>query len=102
MAKLEFLPDAEVRAACTGLVDFALWKGVPYARRWPRYKPRDATAAESANQLVFLAGAQLPGLVGSAVREAYIATPPGVNRTWVDLLRAVVMRGASYSLGEPS
>jgi hypothetical protein len=91
------MPDSEVRAACTGLVDFYFWKGVPVARRWPRFKPREPSAAEAASQSRFSVVATATGNIGTPVKEAWQALGTTTGTTWVDMFRNNALGGTWVS-----
>lgn len=53
MARLKTLPNLEIIRGFRGVIDFAVWKGLPYARSWPRYRPARRSAAAIASALLF-------------------------------------------------
>lgn len=93
MAKLNALPDSEVRAACTGLVDFYYWKGIPCARKWPDYKPREPQPEELQNQQRFTVVAVATGAIDTFVKDRWRALEVTDATTWVDVFRATGLGG---------
>lgn len=63
MARLPALPSESIIRGFKGIIDFYLWRGLPCARAWPRYRPARQTDASRAAALLF-----------GAVIKAYILT----------------------------
>ena len=96
MVRLSEMPSQATIDGYKGLVDFYLWKGVPCARRWPRYTPRNPTDAERANQERFAYINKLASSVGPEVREYYSRMAAGTSWTWKDLFVRAYMTGIDY------
>ncbi len=93
MAVLTHMPSRVIIDGFKGKVDFYLWKGIPVARKWPIWRPRDPTPDELANQtdfkLINQIASTLPAEIIEAYREMAVSTP----FTWKDLLVRGYMRG---------
>lgn len=53
MARLTALPSLEIIRGFKGKIDFYLWKGLPCARAWPRYRQERTTPGSKAAAALF-------------------------------------------------
>lgn len=53
MARLPALPSLEIIQGFKKIIDFAVWKGLPYARAWPRFRRAKLTTASIAAATLF-------------------------------------------------
>lgn len=86
MARLASLPDPDSIKKLRGIIDYAVWRGVPYARQWPVYKAYKTTPAMQTQISTYTQWLQTvartePQLV-SAARNA----TKGTAWTWRDFL----------------
>lgn len=49
MARLDALPAVTTIAGMKGLLDYAVWRGIPYVRSWPRKPPMPRAPAVQAS-----------------------------------------------------
>ncbi|GAI70901.1 unnamed protein product [marine sediment metagenome] len=71
MARLTALPAIEVIRGLKGIIDFYLWKGLPCARAWPRWRPARQSEASKAAALFFGAVVKSYSLLGDLPLAAY-------------------------------
>lgn len=93
MARLLKLPEQAIIDGFKGAIDFYVYKGIPCARKWPHWKPRQPTPAERANQEAFAYINKLAGSLPKATIDAFKAMAQGTPLTWKDLLVRGYMRG---------
>ena len=86
MARLKALPELEIIKGFRGILDFALWKGLPYARRWPRSSKASQTPATRAAALIFGQVLRLYSLLAAAVLTFYIEDAKTQPRTPRDIM----------------
>lgn len=73
-------------------VDFYFWKGIPVARRWPRYDSGRVRSTLELEQVEnFTAAAKITGGLASDLVDAYKAEMYGVGVTWVDNARSTAL-----------
>lgn len=79
MAKLTAMPEQAIVDGFKGTIDFYYWRGIPCARKWPHWPPREPTPREKANQDLFGYAAHLysslPAVIIEAFREMALGTP---------------------------
>lgn len=101
MAKIGKLPDQQIIDGFKGVVDFYLYMGIPCARKWPVWKPREPTLLEKANQEKFAyinkAYKTLPVEIIEAFEREASATP----FTAKDLVVRAYMKGLGLELSSP-
>lgn len=95
MARLDAVPDPEVIRQFRGKVDFAVWRGVPYARAWPRPPSTRTQASLDAARLFQQLSREVSNTTGP-MRDYVTAITQGTAWTWKD----VTMR-ANYQNLEP-
>lgn len=96
MARLNAMPNKEIVDTFKGVIDFYLWKGIPCARSWPRYKPRQASPDEAAVQSDFSYINKLASQLPEDIIDQYKAMAVGTPFTWKDLLVRGYMGGFDY------
>lgn len=96
MARLNALPDKDTIDYYKGSVDFYLWKGIPCARRWPRYQKRNPSPEEAAVQSDFSYINKLASKLPVDIIDQYKAMAVGTGFTWKDLLVRGYMSGFNY------
>lgn len=84
MAKIDVMPSMSVIRSYRGVLDFAVYKGQPYVRRWPRNKHSGSTPGARINQPAFTYAQAILGLVGQQNRDAMTATVEGSPQLWRD------------------
>lgn len=99
MVKLLSMPSQAIIDEFKGYVDFYLWKGIPCARAWPYWPPRDPTPTEKANQDEFSYIIHLYNTVSPEILEAYRLTASGTQYTRRDLFIKAFLVGITYTLG---
>ncbi|GAH78230.1 unnamed protein product, partial [marine sediment metagenome] len=91
MARLDALPHIDIINSLKGTIDFYIHRGVPCARRWPRYRPaaRSAPAIASANLFgeIVKSYSIVADTVLAALRDAAADNP----RTARDILVSAVL-----------
>lgn len=93
MTRLAALPPDGVVAGLKGVVDFAICRGVSYARRWPRppSAPRSAPVmAQAANLGAVSHGIALWPL---SFKQAAAQMSVGSNMTWRDVAISILLGG---------
>lgn len=96
MAKLTSMPQQAIIDEFKGYVDFYLWKGIPCARAWPRWPPRDPHPAEKANQDEFAYIIHLYNTIPAEIIDAYRVTAAGTQYTCRDLFIKAFLVGIQY------
>jgi hypothetical protein len=96
MAKLNAMPDKGTIDAMKGCVDFYLWKGIPVARKWPKYPKRAPSAREAQVQSDFAYINKLASQLPEAIIDQYKKMAVGTDFTWKDLLVRGYMHGFDY------
>lgn len=86
MARIDALPSIEIIRGFKGILDFYLWRGLPCARAWPRYRPARQTDPSKAAALLFGAIVKAYSLLGDAPLEAYRADAADQPRTARDIM----------------
>lgn len=90
------MPDPQTVVAFRQTVDFYLWKGIPCARKWPKWHYPAATAAELNTQRAFSAAAKITGMMSPRLQLAWREmVNPGRGWSWVDMFRAAA-RGKGW------
>lgn len=95
MTKLDKLPDQEKIDQFKGKIDFYLWKGIPVARRWPKWEPRGSTPAEASNQAAFRYINQIFQSLPPVIKDAYRQMAAQTTRTNKDVAVSLYMMGAT-------
>lgn len=98
MAKLLRMPSQAIIDLFAGVIDFYLWKGIPCARAWPRYKPRTPSPIELANQQAFAYVNQQWASLDIAIKEQWNAMAGGTHLTGKDLSVRAYLKGTRVSL----
>ncbi len=98
MARLTALPSLEIIRGLKGIIDFYLWKGLPCARAWPRWRPARQSEASKAAALFFGAVVKSYSLLGDLPLAAYRQDAAGQPRSARDLM----VTGAYGNLHEAS
>lgn len=93
MAKLLNLPNQGIIDGFKGVVDFYMWKGIPCARMWPHWPPREPTPREKANQDLFAYAVHLYNILPLEVIQAYRRMAVGTKYTCRDLFIRSFLRG---------
>jgi len=96
MAILTALPHLSIINGFRGVIDFYLWKGIPCARRWPRWKKRKPYPAEAANQQAFAYANKLWPTLPPYIRTQYITMAVGTPLRGQDIFVRAYMRGITY------
>ena len=96
MAKLTSMPEQAVIDAFKGYVDFYFWKGIPCARAWPYWPPRDPTPAEKANQDEFAYIVKLYNSIPANIIDRYRVLAVGTQYTCRDLFIKAFLVGIRY------
>lgn len=91
MARLPTLPSMEIIRGLKGVIDFAVWKGLPYARAWPRYRPAQRSAAAIASAILFGQIVKAYSLLASEVLAFYQEDATDQPRTARDLMISGVL-----------
>lgn len=94
MTKLDKLPDQEKIDQFKGTIDYYLWKGIPVARRWPKWQPRESTPAEASNQAAFKYINQIFQSLPPVIQDAYRQMAAQTTRTNKDVAVSLYMMGA--------
>lgn len=94
MAHLDVLPEQHIIAGFKGTIDFYVHRGIPCARRWPRYHPRPPSPDELFNQDNFARLNQLASTLGQEVKEAWGLMVAGTSWTWKDAFVKAGIRGS--------
>jgi hypothetical protein len=89
--KLNTLPDTATIVASRQKIDFYLWKGIPVARRWPRYTPYEHSSRQVLGMNRFRVAAKATGAISSRVQEPMMALHAGAGVTWIDHFRALAV-----------
>lgn len=84
MAVLKQLPEKEIILGLKGVVDFACWKGVFYARKWPAYTGYNKLPGPAANQPAYGYISQQAKAITPTVLAAYQALADATQRTFRD------------------
>lgn len=92
MATLARLPSREIIDGFKGVIDFYLWKGLPCARKWPFWRPRDPTAPEKAAQDAFGYCNAMASTLPPYVIEQYRKMAASSQCSWKD----IYVRGYLY------
>lgn len=53
MARLKALPSLDIIHGFRGVIDFYMWRGIPCARAWPRFRPANWGAPSRASAALF-------------------------------------------------
>jgi len=85
MARIHALPSLEVIRGLKGIIDFYLWKGLPCARAWPRWRPARQSEASKAAALFFGAVVKSYSLLGELPLAAYREDAAGQPRSARDV-----------------
>ena len=93
------MPSQAIIDEFKGYVDFYLWRGIPCARAWPRWPPREPHPAEKANQDEFAYIIHLYNTVSPEILEAYRLAASGTQYTRRDLFIKAFLVGIRYTLG---
>lgn len=96
MAVLSKMPNQAVITGFYGVVDFYLWKGIPCARMWPVWDPRDPHPLEKANQDDFAYIAREAKNLPEYMIQQYRDQAAGTTLTWRDLAIQAYMKGIPY------
>lgn len=71
MARIKALPGLDIIKGFRGTLDFALWKGLPYVRRWPRTPRHHLTPATLAAAALFGEILKSYRLLADTIYEAF-------------------------------
>lgn len=96
MAKLSSMPPQNIVDSLAGVVDFYYWRGIPCARAWPRWPPRDPTPAEKANQDLFAYAVALYNTLPANIIERYRIQAASTKYTCRDLFMRSFLSGLDY------
>lgn len=96
MVRLGALPNQAIIGGFKGKIDFYLWKGIPCARRWPRWRKRKASPAEAAAQEAFAYINQMAAFIPTFIRAQYVRQVTGTPFSWKDLLVKAYISGITY------
>lgn len=96
MVKLAALPEQAIIDEFKGYIDFYYWKGIPCARSWPHWPPREPTPAEKANQDEFAYVVKLYNTISAEIKESYVFTASGTQYTCRDLFIKAFLVGIRY------
>lgn len=96
MAVLTQMPEQAIIDQFKGLIDFYLWKGIPCARRWPRWGKREPTPEEKANQDKFAYCNAIAPYLPEYIKDQYKRMAAGTSLTWRDLWVRAYMTGIAY------
>lgn len=91
MARLTALPSLEIIRGFKGKIDFYLWKGLPCARAWPRYRQENTTPASKAAAALFGDILRGYGLICTEARNWFIEDAKDQPRTPRDLYVSAVL-----------
>lgn len=91
MVRLPSLPDLEIIKGFRGHVDFAVWKGIPYARKWPRTPRSHLTPATLAAAQVFGAILKAYALLAGLAKDLYAQDAADQTRTGRDIYVSAVL-----------
>lgn len=86
MARLDSLPDPDTIKKLRGQIDYAVWRGVPYARKWPEYHAYKVTPAMQAQIATYSDWLRTVHETAPQLVSAAKAQTKGTNWTWRDLL----------------
>lgn len=98
MVRLGALPAREIIDGFKGKVDFYLWKGIPCARSWPRYRPRAPTSEEREAQETFSYATLVANLLPPFVVAQYRKMTAGTPWTWKDLFIKGYLKGDTHEV----
>ena len=93
MAKLTAMPNQAIIDGFKGIIDFYLWMGIPCARKWPVWRPREPHYAERLNQDDFARVNKAYSSLPLEFITAYRSLAQGTPFTAKDLLVRSFMRG---------
>ena len=85
MARLPALPSMEIIRGFKGRIDFYLWKRLPCARAWPRYRQERTTPASKAAAATFGQILKNYSLMAPTVRAFFVQDAQDQPRTPRDL-----------------
>lgn len=97
MVKLLRMPNRAIVDSLKGSVDFYFWMGIPVARRWPYYPPRDPHPAEAAWQAIFGYCAGLWNQLSTLIKQRYKRMALTSSYTGRDLFMRSFLSGIKYS-----
>lgn len=96
MAVIKAMPSQAIISTMAGAVDYYLWKGLPCARMWPRWKPRTPHPDEKANQDAFAHAMELTKTLPEYIIDQYKRMTVGTPWRWQDLFVRSYMSGIRY------
>ena len=91
MARLKNLPSLDIIRGFRGCIDYYLWKGVPCARSWPRFRPENWGAPSRAAAELFGAVVTAWSLTGSTPKSLYNTDARDQPRTARDIYVSAVL-----------
>jgi hypothetical protein len=100
MARLAQPASREVIDTLAGVVDFYLWKGIPVARKWPRYRTTGWNPSELLRAHQFGAASKMGSDIDAEVRAAYDSMSAQTALTWKDWATRLYMSGDLW-VGDP-
>jgi len=96
MATLKAMPSKAVISMMAGTVDYYLWRGLPCARKWPRWPKRAPYPTEKANQDAFAHAMALTKTLPEFIIDQYKRMVAGTPYRWQDLFVRSYMSGIRY------
>lgn len=93
MAKITAMPNQAIIDGFKGTIDFYLYMGIPCARKWPVWRPREPHPDERVNQDDFTRINQAASSLPLEFITAYKAMAQGTPFTWKDFMVRSFMRG---------
>lgn len=85
MTRLDHVPDDDVIRRYRGTLDFAVWRGIPYARTWPR-KAAHITEGTRTAALAFSELSKVQKNNAAGLRDVCTAIGQNFKWTWKDVL----------------
>ncbi len=93
MARLRRMPSQVIIDGFKGTIDFYLYMGIPVARKWPIWRPREPYAVERSNQDDFARINKAYSTLPVEILTAYKTLAQGTPFTGKDLMVRSFMRG---------
>jgi len=96
MAVLTQMPQQHIIDGFKGVVDFYEYKGIPCARKWPVWHPRQPSDTERAAQEAFAYINRIASQLPEYIKDQYHRMAVGTPWTWKDLLVKAYIHGLDY------
>jgi len=93
MVRLLEMPPQDVIDGFKGTIDYYLWKGIPCARSWPVYHPRQPYPSERTNQEAFSTANHLWPTLDEASQQTYFDLATGTGLSPRDMFVRAYMKG---------